>query len=167
MKQIYSLLALGLILAGCTTISADPIHDVISAVPAPSSGSSIQGTVTQGLLDASSNLDKAVTVEALDATDPAPACLHATLKDLGIDPASPQSTVPSFVPKVSDLISAGSVLYIRAQQAKKLAANGGLTVQIPCKALIGQLVIDAGKVLGKAALQSVPGLGMLQGILPQ
>lgn len=168
-----AILAAACLLAACTAsnppppISASPAQDAAAAasVLAPSSGPSLQGTVTQGLQDASWNMDQAVIVGALDANDPAPACLHSVLTDLGLDPAKPASPAASFVPRVSDLISGGAVLYIRAQQAKKLAAGGGPTFSIPCKALVGQLVIDAGKAAAQVGGNTLPGAGVITNIL--
>ena len=143
------LLALGTV--GCGSISKDLGADISGATPSAAR----PGTVTQGLLDAAYNLDQAVTVGALDATDPAPACVHGVLKDLGIDPANPSTPLPSFTPRVSDLISAGAVLYVRVQQAKRL--QGGIVVPADCKALIGQFVMDA----AAAGIKVFPGTGLL------
>ncbi len=167
--KIIAIIA-ALTLAGCATqppISGNIGKDVVSSLPAPTSGPSLQGTVTQGLLDASYNLDNAVTVGALDANDPAPACLHAVLKDIGIDPSSTNPAAPSFTPKVSDLISAGSVLYIRARQLEH-ATGSGITMTIPCKAIVGQMVIDAGAAAKKATglAGASMGLGIPLPILP-
>lgn len=164
--------AVAALLAGCTNgpavapISANPLQDVsgIIAPLAPSTGPSLQGTVTQGLLDASWNLDQAVAVGALDAQDAAPACLHSVLGDLGIDPANPATAAPNFTPHVSDLISGGSVIYIRARQAEKAAASGGPTFSLSCKALIGQFVIDAGKLAQRVG-GAMPGIGQITSLL--
>ena len=123
-------------------ISANPIQDIKNAV-APTTGTN--DLVTQGLLDASFNLHSAVTVGALSATDQVPACVDSVLTDLGINPdGTPTTQAQSFTPKVSDLISLGSVIYIRAQQAKKLQA-AGLPESTSCDAVIGQIVRAAAK----------------------
>jgi hypothetical protein len=148
------------------TISAGLPQDIAAAVP-ESGPAGIKGTVTQGLVDTAWNLDEAIAVGALDRNDPAPGCLDAVLGDLGIG-KSAGLPLPSFTPKVSDLISGGSVLYIRAQQAKRLA-GGGIELQIPCQALVGKLVIDAAKAGINAGASLVPGAGLLQrvtGALP-
>lgn len=165
----FAILALALLCAACASpppISSNPLQDIRAAAAplAPSSGPSLTGTITQGLQDASFNLDNAVTVGALDAQDAAPACLHSALKQLGIDPTSPTPDAASFTPKVSDLISAASVAYIRARQAEKLAGTG-VTVDVSCKALIGQIVLDGGKAAGQVA-QFVPGVSALKQLLP-
>lgn len=146
MKRLVPI-ALVALLAGCAgngqplPISANPIQDIKSVI-APSGGNDL---VTQGLLDASFNLHSAVTVGALSASDQVPACVDSVLGDLGINPdGTPTTQAQSFTPKVSDLISLGSVIYIRAQQAKKLQA-AGLPESTSCDAVIGQIVRAAAK----------------------
>jgi hypothetical protein len=147
------------LLVGCSTtpISANVAKDVLAAVPKPVSGPSFGGVVQQGLLDASYNLDQGVAVGALDATDPLPGCLHGVLQQLGIDPTVPApGPGKSFTPRVSDLISEGSVLYIRARQVQKLQ-GAGVQTPVACKASIGQLMIDA----AGAGLKVQPGGGLV------
>lgn len=147
MRRLISLAALALALAGCpnTPISQNPVADVTSGLP-PVGGISI----TQGLQEAAYNLDNAVAVGALTKADPAPACVHGVLVTIGADvvvtptgytPVAPAGNVASFTPKESDLISIGSVAYIRIQQAKQLV-NGGLQAPTSCEALLGQILID-------------------------
>jgi len=94
-----------LTLAGCaeTPISANIAKDVL-----PSGPGTLGGVVVEGLVNATWNLDQAVVVGALKADDPAPKCFHSILKQLGVDPAQTAAPGPSFVPKVSDLISAAA-----------------------------------------------------------
>lgn len=148
----YVSLLLILIFAGCATapISADPIRDIL-----PSGPGTLGGVVVAGLLDATFNLDSAVKVGALDATDPAPKCFHGVLTQLGVDPANPVPPGQSFTPKVSDLISAGSVLYIRARQLQK-AQGQGVSVPAGCKELIAQFLLDA----AAAGVKGLPGGGL-------
>lgn len=142
---------LALTLVSCTTISANPAKDTLVA------SGRVGGVVQQGLLDATFNLDSAVKVGALDASDPAPACFHSVLQQLGIDPSMPaQGPDTSFVPRRSDLISEGSILYIRARQLQKLQ-GAGVTTPPACKALIGQFLLDA----AAAGLKVQPGGGLL------
>lgn len=146
-------------LTGCSTISANPAQDLraeIAAKPADSGAGLFGKVVMQGLLDATYNLDNAVTVGALDATDPAPKCFHGILGQLGIDPAVPTTPAPSFTPRRSDLISEGSILYIRARQAQKLAGQG-VTVPSGCKELVAQFMLDA----AAAGIKAQPGGGLL------
>src|SRR5258707_2824765 len=90
-----ALLYLSLVLlAGCSTISANPIQDVPKG--------QLGGVIVKGLLDATYNLDQAVLVGALPKGDPAPGCFHAVLTQLGVDPANPAPASSSFSPKVSD-----------------------------------------------------------------
>lgn len=149
---LFLAIGLGGLLAGCSTISANPVQDVVT----PAKGNPLGKVIVQGLQDASFNLDSAVTVGALDAADPAPACFHSILKQLGIDNASPSTPAASFTPRRSDLISEGSVLYIRARQAQRFAGQG---VSLPndCKALVAQFMLDA----AATAVRTQPGGGLL------
>ena len=122
----------------------------ISAHP---TGGLIGGQVTQGLIDSAWNLDQAIGIGVLPASDPAAACLHATIATMGLDATVPTAT---FRPRVTDLISAGSVAYILARQAQV-----PVVVSPGCKALIGQIVLDAGQ-MGARSLPS-----FLTGIAPR
>lgn len=135
-------------------ISANPVQNIQQAVAATPIGQ----TVVQGLQDAEWNLDQAIVVGALPSDDPADACMHSALTQAGIEPGSTAAPAPSFVPKVSDLISGGSVLYILAQQAKAVQ-GGGINVPVPCEALVGKFVLDAGALglqAAPAAISAVP-----------
>ena len=123
----YLLVTLALLLAGCTTISTNPV-----AVSADS-------RLGKDLLAAAYNLDNAVAIGALSPKDPAPGCVHGVLIQAGIE-VPPGAPVPgSFTPQREGLVSIGSIAYIKAQQLKSLK---GVTVPVDCKALIGGLVID-------------------------
>lgn len=138
---VGALLAVALVplLGGCTSqIGANPLSGALGA------------QFTTDLVSASYNLDQAVSVGALEVNDPAPPCLHAALIDLGVG-----VTTPSFTPKNDGLVSAGAILYIRARQAEKLA--GGVTLPKDCKAIIGQVVLDA----AGATKNLMPGGGLL------
>lgn len=112
MKYILILL----MLSGC---AIDPIGAKLSP-----------GTIIENDLTATAlNLDQAVAVGALPADDPAPICLHDLLARTG----QGQDT---FKPKISGLISAGSVGYIKAQQLK----NRG-DISAACKAVIGDILV--------------------------
>lgn len=148
MSHAWAIILILLFAVGCTTISANPIADLPKT--------QLGGVVIQGLQDASFNLDSAVTVHALTADDPAPPCFHAVLGKLGADPANPAPAGASFTPKVSDLISAGSVLYIRAQQLKQ-AQGAGVIVPASCKLLITDFLLDA----AGAGVSGLPGGGLL------
>ncbi len=136
---------LALLLSGCSAVNGSFTQPLLPVVKA---------TVEQGLINASWNLDQAIIVGALGPHDPAATCLHDILGYLGLEPGS--TLLPSFTPRVSDLISEGSVLYIRAKQSQRLA---GVGVAVPegCKALLGQFVIDA----GQAGKNLLPGGGLL------
>jgi hypothetical protein len=147
--------------AGCAQpVSTNVVRDVASGP-----GGDV---IIRGLQNAAYNLDSAVKIGALPAGDPAPACVHDVLQKLGadcrLDPSAEGGTAcvvtdPSsvFTPRVSDLISAGSVAYIRIQQLK-VAAGGGIKVATSCEAIIGQLLIDQARAAG----QVLPGGGLLR-----
>lgn len=115
-------------------------------------------TVQQGLIDASYNLHSAMAIGVLQPDDPAASCVDGVLHDIGIDPSTGQATGGgSFTPRTSDLISAGSVAYILAQQAAA-SINGNISLPVGCQALIGKLVIDAARLA-----RQIPG-GMVFGL---
>jgi len=111
-----------------------------SPPPPPAPSASVQ----TGLLNAEWNLDQAIAIGMLPANDHADACMHMALVRLGIEPPPPGSPPPkppaSFTPRVSDLISGGTVLYIQTHQARK--ASTAPTVLPSCMQIIGQFVLD-------------------------
>lgn len=166
MRRSVAALGLALVLGACTnSISSNPLKDLVDAGQPPATTTApIAGTpapapaanvIVTDIQSASFDLDQAVAVGALTADDPAPKCLHGVMTQLGIDPANPPAANASFTPKNDGLVSAGAILYIRAQQIKR--AGGAITVPVDCKSLIGQLVIDAGSAQAKA----LPGGGLL------
>lgn len=168
--RLYIAVAACLALGACADtnpgpISANPIQDTQAHLSQVGAGQ-LGGVIQQGLLDAEFNLDQAIIVGALPKDDPADACLHGALTQIGIEP-KPDGTAgtpaPSFTPRESDLISRGSVLYIRAQQAKALAGGGGLTVPVGCEAIIGRIMLDAAKAGGSL----LPGGSIISNILPR
>jgi hypothetical protein len=157
------LLTAPLAFGACTNpppISSNPgqtvVKDITAVAPAP------VATIQTGLLNAEWNLDQAIAKGILPANDPADTCMHAALTQIGIEPApagTPSATPPeSFTPKVTDLISGGAVVYIEAQQVKKLESGG--TIAPSCKQLIGQLVLDAAAV----GIKAIPGGGILPAV---
>lgn len=171
-----------LVLFACASppaISSNPVTTVTNQVNAVVPQAADAGnTIVTGLQNAAFNFDTAMAIGALPGTDPASSCVHGVLKQLGADvmitppgPNQPPTIVPvalpnggsvnSFTPKVSDLISSGSVVYILVQQAKAIQAGGGVAVPTGCAAIIGQIVMDA----AKTGLQA--GAGVLTGgLLP-
>jgi hypothetical protein len=148
-------LVAALLLAGCARsapISANPVQTLSAPVAMQLPGMSQR--IEEGLIEAAFNLDNAVKVGALDQNDPAPGCVHAVMKDLGLEPGTPPAE--SFAPKTDTLLGRGSVRYIELRQAQKLA-GAGVTVDASCKALIGQIVID----VGRGGFKSQPGGGLL------
>lgn len=153
MKHIVTICGLAVLLAACaapTPISSNVLKDVTQAAGNPAAP--LTGTIIKGLQDSSFNLDNAMTVLALPPSDPAAACVHGVLQQVGADvtntltdevpvAVSGTSTSNQFTPKISDLLSAGSVAYIRFQQGKAAIGNG-ITVPVGCEALLGKIVID-------------------------
>lgn len=160
-RTLVPALASALALAGCSSpppISAGsptPIS-VVTSLPG------VGGTIKQGILDAQYNLDSAVTIGVLPATDPGKACLDSVAGQLNAPGAA------SFTPRVSDLVSAGSVGYIYLQQLKALTSGDPLTNLPPgCVQLVGQIVIDGVTQLNKVGLGPLVGAGGVSaGILP-
>lgn len=154
LAHIRKLTVMLAILAGCAT--PPPITSQPSTLPIPIPQDS---TVATGLQNAAFNLDQAVAIGALPADDPAPVCVHGFLQQAGLEalPGAPPSR--SYTPKVSDLISAGSVLYIRAQQAR---AAGPYQPPAGCDAILGRLVREAAAAGLTAATTTIPGAGALQ-----
>ena len=159
-------LALAFALPACSSLSANVAQDVLAVqTPAPTTpiaaatpaAPSVVASVVTDLESASFNLDSAVGVGALSATDPAPACLHSVLTQLNIGGAPAQS----FVPRNDGLVSLAAIAYIRAQQLKTLQSTG-LTVSPACQAIVGKLVLDnmslanKGLSLGLAPTISTP-----------
>jgi hypothetical protein len=159
MRKLLVLCALAL--AACSSpppISSNPVQTVTNAV----SQTQVGKTVQQGLLDSEWNLDQAIAIGVLPANDPADACLHAALTQIGIEPGTtPPATAQQFTPRISDLISGGSVLYILAQQAKQLKGAAGITVPVACEAVVGKFVLDAGAL----GLNAIPG-GSIVPVVP-
>src|SRR5271170_174937 len=142
-----------LAIAACATpppISANPAQSTTNVIAqvAPQA----VATVQQGLTDAQWNLQQAVTIGVLPASDPALACVNGVVTQLGVG-----STAASFTPRETDLISTGAVLYIQIQQAKQLAGGQALLVPAGCQQLIGMFVIDASSL----GLKGLPGGGLL------
>ena len=153
---VAALLTLGACAGKQPTISAEPQQTVLQNLTSTKLG----GTVVTGLQDAAWNLDQAIAIKVLPPTDPADACVHGALQKIGQDigqTAAPPA--PSFQAKVSDLISAGSVAYILAQQAKALAAQGpGAIVPAQCEQLIGHFVLNGVNAPANATVKALSGL---------
>lgn len=156
MKHLVACVALlALVLAGCATgsaatISANPQQTLTNAILPPG------GVIVVGLQNAAYNLDQAVAIKVLAANDPADLCVHQFLQGIGQDVGqAPVPPAPSFTPKVSDLISGGSVAYILAQQAKALAANGGIVVPPSCEQLIGHMVLTGVNAPANATISAL------------
>ena len=152
------------LLAACSNpapISSNPVTTVTNIVSQanPGAGASAQAIQTQ-LLNAEWNLDQAVTIGILTATDPVDQCVHQVNTQLGIEPVAPGGTAPTpaaqFTPRMTGLLDSGAVAYILAQQAQKLT-GGGITVPTGCKAIIGDLVIKG----GTGAIKLLPGGSLL------
>lgn len=149
-------------LIGCANppqITKSPVTEIASVL-SPSGGTDM---ISQGILNAQYNFNQAVQLGILSATDPAPGCLNSVATMLGLGASAP----PGFTPRVTDLISAGSVGYIYIQQLKTLTGSS-LQVSPACMQLIGQIVIDANRAglrLGAGALGGV-GLGILPPVIP-
>ncbi|MDE2232552.1 MAG: hypothetical protein KGJ90_00270 [Patescibacteria group bacterium] len=152
MRKFISVAALAL-LAACSTpptISNNPVSTAAATVvPAGS-------TIAVGLQNAEWNLDQAINIGVLKQGDSADLCLHEALTQLGLEQGATPPAVQSFQPKVSDLISAGSVAYILAQQAKQIAGSGGVQVPTDCEALVGHFVLTGINAPANTAISVLP-----------
>ena len=145
---ILAALTLALTLAGCASpppISANPVTTATNAVTSIlPGGASSASAIQTDLINAEWNLDQGVLIGALAPNDPVDACMHSALTQLGIEPVAAGGTAvpatPSFVPRETGPIDTGAALYILAQEAQKLS-GGGITLPVPCKAIVGDLVI--------------------------
>ena len=119
------------------------------------------GFVASDLKAAAYNLDQAIAIGVLPEDDPAAGCVHGVLGDLGLEGDGTATAAQSFQPKRDGLISTGAVLYIRARQLEKAREAGRFKLPEDCKAIIGQIVIDAAKAAGKTARSLIPGGGLI------
>lgn len=163
MKPITLLLNAAVVATALLSGCASP--PVISSAPATPIEKIIQGspTITTGLQNAAWNLDQAVAIGALKKDDPAPVCIHGILQQAGLEPIAGQTPAASFTPKVSDLISGGSVLYIVAQQAKAAKAQN-FSQPVACDAVIGMFVRDAVTAGLTASASAVPGVSLVKAL---
>lgn len=146
------------VLAGCASppkISSAPVNPVASVVAS-------DATIATGLQNAAYNFDQAVAIGVLAADDPAAPCLHSALQLAGLEPLAGAPAVQSFTPKVTDLISAGSVLYI---QAKQLQGAKPFEASTSCKAIVGDVVLQALKAGFTGATSAIPGAGPLLSVI--
>lgn len=116
-KSLIAIMAAVALLSGC--VSTTPIGASLSP----------GAFISRDIETTARNLDNAVIVGALPADDPAPVCLHDLMSRTGAG----QET---FKPEINGLISAQSILYIRAKQIK----NRG-EMSVACKAIIGDILV--------------------------
>ena len=128
----------GLFLAGLAGLFLSACSGPITNVPVAVDPASVVG---KDLVAAKSNLQKAVEIGVLKPGDAALSCLSGVVHDLGLDG---ETVVLSFDPENAGLVSAGSILYIRAQQLKDAAQSFQLPAE--CEAVVGKFVIDAARV---------------------
>lgn len=147
MKLAIAILAVAL--SGCVStpgkISSAGPDSAVAALPSIAPGK----TVADDLAAAAKNLDQAVALGILPANDPAVACLGTVNKQVHSG-----QEVKSFVPDNAGAISAGSIAYILAQQAR---SAGGIRLPVECEALVGRLVMD-----GMRDARQVMRLGVLR-----
>lgn len=157
MKNPHRLAVAGVaLLSACATpvpISNNPVQEAAGAI-----GLTQNSAVVKGLQNAEWNLDQAVSINILAANDPADQCLHQTLTNLGQELAADGTPVPStakqFTPRMTGLIDGGSVVYILAQQAKKVGANPGALVPASCEQIVGHFVIAGLNAPANAVLKA-------------
>ena len=140
MKYLFAIVAL-LLLAACAsqTITATPQSAIATNKPVVS-----DFTATAG------NLNCAVAIGILPATDPAVMCANDALVKFSLPSVSCVAGVPtvaapvpgtapvSFKATNAGLISAGSIMYIKRAQA----GAAPITVSPTCEQLFGKLQVD-------------------------
>lgn len=146
MKQLLSI-GIIFLLAGCAGTQ------VISSAPAPLVASS--KPIVSDFTATAGNLNCAVQIGLLPATDPAVTCANAALAAFGLPAvscatgvpvvaAAPTGTsAPSFTATNAGLVSAGSIAYIKLAQA---ANAKPFTVDPSCETVLGKM-----QVMGLAA----------------
>lgn len=145
-------------IAGCATpppISNQPSNPVIKAVAS-------DPTIATGLQNAAFNIDQAIAIGVLPTGDPAASCLHGFMQQAGLEAVPGQVAAQSFTPKVTDVISAGSVLYIQAAQAQGTALPAP---PVGCDAILGKFVRQAVQAGFSMATTAIPGAGPLMGVI--
>ena len=119
--MVSMICALALVVTGCAMDT--PIGSKYQPTTAPGK------LIINDLKAASVNLNSAVRVGALPASDPAPDCLRNALDRFG----EGQET---FVPEVDGVVSLASIAYIRAKQLENRAP-----VSTECKAMLGDILL--------------------------
>lgn len=138
MKKI--IIIAGLALAGCAStpdLIVGPATDASGKQVAPPSP--VLTGIASDIQAAAFNLDNAIAIGVLPANDPADACAHQALQQAGIEVPAGAKPAQSFAPKHGSPLADASVLYILAQQAK---SGPSFSVDVGCKALLGQMVLD-------------------------
>jgi hypothetical protein len=95
------------------------------------------GIVIRDLRAAAFNFSEAQRIGLLPDDDPGATCVKSVLARVDLPSES-------FTPQREGLISGASVAYIRAQQAKAMAAAARIGPD--CEAVIGRIIIDAARV---------------------
>lgn len=143
----FVLMLAAMLLSGCAITGS-----VTGGIPLPA-----DSILASDLKDAAFNLDNAQRVGALAADDPAPKCLHELLVQAGLEVPAGAAPVEAFDPKRTGIVSEATIVYIRAQQAKVLAAMR-LQNNPACESLVGKIVIDGTKTVNKSLLGAIPGI---------
>lgn len=112
--------------------------------------------LAKDLVSATYNLDEAVKIGALSATDPAVGCMHDVLRQAGLDSnGAPAVERQSFVPKKDGAVSVGTTLYIIAAQARQAAAQR-FELAPECLQIVGRIHVDALKLTARAGAAALP-----------
>lgn len=122
-------------LVGCAnppTITNQGAAGTVAAAIAPAGGQ-----IATGVKNAADNYDKAAAIGVIPADYPSLVCTHNFLKLAGLEVTPGAVASQSFVPVISDAISAASVLDIQQYQ---LRSGKPITISDACKAQMGDLV---------------------------
>jgi hypothetical protein len=145
MKHLFALAAIAAIslIAGCAT------QTISATSPAPIIAQN--KTIASDFTATAGNLNCAVAIGILPATDPAVGCVNSALAAFNLPAVSCVNGVPtvaaasttspaaSFTATNAGLVSGGSIAYIKLAQAQAVQP---VTVSAACKQLLGQLQVD-------------------------
>jgi hypothetical protein len=152
------------LLPACGTISGDLKQDIVGGLSTGGERPAPLEAIGTDLVNVDFNLTKAVEVGALLPDDPAQACVHGVVTDLGLNPEAPKEPAPSFTPRSEGVLAKGSIAYIRVQQARRAARQPDYELSADCERLLGRIVLDAARAARRIG-SNLPGAGVIGRIL--
>jgi hypothetical protein len=126
----------------------------------------VQRNFDTQLVNAGWDLDQATSLGIMPANDPADGCVNSAIQQLGLASAAPGAAPAppaSFVPRTTGALDTAVTFYIAAQQLQSLGTPGTLNFSVPCRAVIGDIMLElmqAGLALPPAVLHAAAGAGI-------